>query len=125
MYQLKSSLLLAIITNLWLSDFTSLNKNTTLIVASSTSVIGLFHFWHGITTSNDNTLKSNQLINLEGIKFADLILLLHVKGSNLDDCIILILLQDRSLVRLILDLLLVHLKSYQVENGNHIGGIVL
>lgn len=104
--QLKSSLLLAVVANLRLSDFTSLNKNGALIVASGTFVVGLFHFGDSVTASYDNTFQCDKFVNLKGIKLTDLILLLHVEGPHLNDSIILVLLDNTSLIRLILDLLL-------------------
>ena len=93
-------------------------------MAPCASINRLFHLGHGVAASDDDTFQGNQLVDLERIELTNLVFLLHVEGPYLDDCIVLILLHKASLIRLHKYLLLVDLQCNQIEDRDHVCGII-
>lgn len=130
MHHFKSKSLLALGAEIGFCDFCSFNKHILLFLTFDTSKTGSLHFRYGTWITNYNTFELNQFIDMNWIKFSNLIYFSHIIWSNLDNLITFIFhyrvsIFAKSLCILILEIISLNLKSYKIKNGNNISWIIL
>jgi len=127
---LESASTSAIVTVIWLGDLTSFDKFEFLLLTFGALEIGFLHLWDCIGGSDNNTLESDKFVDLTWVKFTDLEDLSHIEGSNLNNLVVLLhiilshAVKTILVSRIVFDILVVDLSSYQIENWNDISGVV-
>lgn len=131
-HHFKSESAIAVFANFWLGDFSALDIFAFFALALGAPEGGLLHLWSGIRSSNNNTLQSNEFVNVRWVKLTDLVNLSQVERSYLDDLLVLVCfwhVRVLSIVVFVLivvnDVFLVNLHGNQIKNWNDVCWVIL
>ena len=129
MHHFKCKSLLALCAEIWFCDFSSFNKCILFSLTFYAPKACSFHFWDGTWISNNNTFKLNQLINMNWIKFSNLIDFSHIVWSYLNNSIIITIHHCISIfiksLNILLKIFSLYLGCNKIKNGNYICWIIL